>query len=56
MAAQETILMIVAIRESIQLIGDLATMLQGAAGITDEQLAQAKAEAKAAHNTLQETR
>ena len=55
MAIQETILTIVAIRESIRLLGDLTTALQASAGITDEQMAKAEADAAAAHNELQNT-
>ena len=55
MAAQEIVMAIVAIRESIQLITDITTMLQASAGVTDEQVAQAQADAAAAHNLLQET-
>ena len=55
MAAQEIILAIVGIRESLRLLETLASMLQASAGVTDEQMAKAKAEAEAAHNLLQET-
>lgn len=55
MAAQQVILTIVAIRESIRLIGDLVNALQLTAGVTDEEMAKAKADAEAAHNKLQKT-
>ena len=55
MAAQEIVMAIVAIRESIQLITDIANLWQASAGVTDEQVAQAQADAAAAHNELQNT-
>ena len=52
MAAQEIILTIAAIRESLRLLADIVAILQA---VTDEQLAKAKADAAAEHKTLQET-
>ena len=55
MAAQEIILTIAAIRESLRLATDIANMLQALSGVTDEELTKAKADAAAAHTQLQET-
>ena len=51
----QIILTIAAIRESTRLLVDLGLSLQAAYGITDAQIAKAKADAEAAHNELQNT-
>lgn len=55
MATQEIILAIIAMREAIRLLAEAIAVFQRAAGVTDEELAKAKAEAEALHNQLQKT-
>jgi len=55
MAIEQTILMIVAMRESIRLITELVDAFQASAGISDERMARVKADAAAAHSDLQNT-
>ena len=55
MDPSQIILAIAAIRETSRLVVDLATALQAAAGVTDAQIAKAKADAEAAHSELQNT-
>lgn len=55
MAIEKLILILIGIQESIRVLGDIAALLQISAGVTDEQLANAKAKAKAGHNGVQNT-
>ena len=56
MPIEQTILLIVAMRESIRLITDLVDAFQASNGISDERMARVKADAAAAHSGVQNTR